>query len=344
MSWWFNLINSNWKLKAGSIFVALLLFWYVQYSRTITRVMNIRVDRPEIPANLTISSRVPSFMNVKIYGPREVMDFNVSEFRVSLKNPRPEVGTNIYRAQIYPELPNGVGAVYRTEIPLTVDRVMVRQLPVEPILDINLPPELRPGYMWTKPRTLRVVGPEDIVSKMDRIRTDRTVVAGSLPVFSNKVLISQLPEFVSLDKNQPFDVDINLRVLPDNIDPEIDEKLSLVTDISIRCSNDLRGVSMKVMDRNTVDILVMVSDEKIKLKREQLMAEVFCPALVDTDTQEIIPSNTITNVPIFIQDRLNREGVTILDVIPPRVSLEFERAVTKTPYELRQGLKEHLIR
>jgi hypothetical protein len=344
MSWWVNAITKNWKLKAGSVFVALLLFWYVQYSRTITRVMNIRVDRPEIPANLTMSSRTPSFMNVKIYGPREVMDFNVSEFRISLKNPRPEVGTNIYRAQVYPELPEGVGAVYRTELPITLDRVMVRELPVEPILDINLGPGLRPGYMWTKPRTLRVVGPEAIVSRMNRIRTDRTIVAGSRPVFSNKVLISQLPEFVALDKNQPFDVDINLRVLPDNIDPEVDESLHLITDIPIRCSNDLRGVSMKVMDRNTVDVLVMTNDDKINIKKEQLSAMLFCAAMLDSETQEVIPSATITNVPVFVEDRLKREGVTILDVIPPRVALEFEKSVVKTPYELRQGLKEHLIR
>ncbi len=344
MSTWITYAGKNWKLKAGSLFVALLLFWYVQYSKTTTRVMNIRVERPELPANLIISSRIPSYMNVKIYGPKELMDFNVSDFRISLSNPRPEVGSNIYRAQIYPELPEGVGAAYRLEIPVSLDRVLIRDLPVEPVIDMNLSQGLRPGYMWIKPVKLRVAGPRKIVSMMHKIKTDRAIAGGTLPVYTNKVMISQLPEFVTLDKNQPFDVDLSLRLLPDEIDPETDDSMQLLTDIPIRCSNDTPGLSMSVMDGSSVDILILKDKPELVIKREQFTGEVFCPAFYDIEDQQIKPDATILNMMVVVNDRMNRDTLSILDVIPPRVSLEFEKSVSKTPYEVRQGLKEHLIR
>ena len=343
-----DLFLHNWQLKLVSLLVSLMLFWYVQYSRTTTRVLNIRVDRPEVPANLVLSSRVPSFMQVKIYGPSEMIDFNVSDFKIVLENPRPAAGENTYRSVIQPELPEGIGAVYQREVTVNLDRLMIRKLPVVPNADINLATGYRAGYMWTNPATISISGPAAVVGEMERLYTEKIAVAGSLPFYSTKVLLSPLPDFVNLASGQPFDVEVNLNVIPEQVELSLGEESGLfqVTDIPIRCSNDVRGMTMHVLGDRKASILLTVQEEtqRNRIKKDQFTATVYCPVYFDTETREILPAPTIMNVPIRVEDRLGRSDIAIIDAEPQFVSVEFEKLVIKAPSDIRRGFQEHLIR
>lgn len=343
----FQILSHNWRIKVGSLIVSLLLFWYVQDARIMTRIINVRVDRPELPDTLVVSSRIPSFMKVKIYGPREMMDFTASDFRIQLTNQRPGVGEILYVASIYPVLPEGLGAEYERKVPVILDREMKRTLPVTPVLDINLASGFRKGYTFVEPGALRVRGPAAIVSWLERIRTSQLVVSGSLPIFKRKVLINSLPEFVYLDQGEPPDVDIQVNLLPDDLDPGTDDTVEIVQNVPVVCNKHPAGISMSVDGKATVDVMVMAEDPDMlkHIKKDQFRAEVACPVYYDSDEKKIKPSEKLLGLPVFVNYRGNTNNVIVLDVMPDRLTLKFEKsAAPRKPYELRKALREHLIR
>ena len=101
----------NWKVKLGSVLIASMLFFYVQWTRNVTRVFHIRVERPDIPEDLILSSRIPSFMDVQFYGPAEEMEFNASAFRITVFSPaKPIPGKNQYKVILIPDPPGEIEA------------------------------------------------------------------------------------------------------------------------------------------------------------------------------------------------------------------------------------------
>ncbi len=346
MTW----ITHNWRIKAGSLLIASLLFAYVQYSRTVTRVLNIRVDRPEIPADMVLSSRIPVFMNVKVYGPRELMEFNVNEFRIVLSNPSPETGENTYRTQLSPELPEGISAVFNREVRITLEKKMIRELPVIPDLDLNLPEGFRAGYRTVTPPTFRVSGPRTAVMQMEKIRTERIFVNTLSSVYRSRALITGLPDFVKIEPGQSFDAEVSLQIVPERIrssnDPVAEQDLVFLEEIPVRCRNDIKGITMRVLADRKVSVVIMRKPGApvLPVTGDQFQAEVFCPVFFSNDEKRIMPWDTIMNLPVYITDKLARTDLIVLDTDPPRLSLQFEKTVVKQPDGMVQGLQEHLIR
>jgi hypothetical protein len=343
-------ITRNWKIKAGSLFIASLLFWYVQYSKTVTRVINIRIEKPDVPADMVMDSRIPVFMNVKMYGPRELMEFNVNEFRIILSNPSPEAGENLYRTQLSPDLPEGINAVYNRELKVSLDKVAVRELPIIADLNVNIKEGFKAGYILTNPAVVRVKGPEKLLNTLERVRTERIMVNTSSSFFRTKALISDLPEFVAVESKQAHEVEVSARIIPEKLRTEagtaIDQDLVFLDDIPVKCRNDIRGISMRVLsDRKVSAVILRSADSGSKpVVKEQFTAEVFCPVFYSTELKKILPWDTVMNMPVYLTDKSGRTDLVILDVEPAKLSLQFERVIVQQPTGIRQGLQEHLIR
>ena len=352
-----SFFTNNWKIKVGSLLFAGLVHLYVQNSKNTTRVLNIRVEKPEMPQHLLVSSKIPAFTNVHVYGPRELMEFNLSDFRIFMTNPNPSVGKNIYQTHLYPELPEGVEAIYRKEIPVTLDRVMVRELPVVPLFDTeNLDVGLAPGYFYTRPRTLKLTGPETILARMDRVETMTMGINGAIRQFSHRVTIARLPEFVSLTQDQPVEIEANMKIIeqsdmansegvasrPREGIPE--RSIAYFADLPVRCSNELRGISLKGDNSAVVSIAVEYDTIKGAPRKENITAQVFCPALYYQPTREVLPGTRISDLPVDIVFRRERDDFDLLYIRPFSVTMNFEKAIVKTPREVRKGLEEHLIR
>ena len=116
----------NWKAKLGSLIVAIIFFYYVQYTRNVTRVVHVKVDIPAVPEHLVLNSRIPSFVKVEFFGPQEVMDFNPANFKIILINPGPGPGENRYRLDMLPRPPEGIEARFDEGMTVTLDRLAER--------------------------------------------------------------------------------------------------------------------------------------------------------------------------------------------------------------------------
>lgn len=331
----------NWKLKAGSIVIAVFLFIYVQYSNNVSRTVNVRVEPIPLPADLLLANRIPSFMEVTFYGSRDLIDLEPSEFRIVLKKSSPKTGENDYRAELTPELPENITATYPDRLKVYLDQADSRMMPVLPTLDLTLEGDLQLGYVATEPPAIQVRGPFQTLATMDRLGSEAVRIQSSIARQESaaKVPVAGLPDLVEVPPGQSDSVNVSVRLLTS--DWKNQEDVTVIEDVPVRCYNEIRGLEMKVVGDETVD--VYISREPPGLARDQLRAYVYCPVFYDETKAAVKPSFLIKELPVFIQDRLRRSNLDILMVSPARLDLQFEKATVRVSTEERQGFKEHVL-
>ncbi len=336
-----NRLLKNWRLKTGSLAIAVFLAIYVQYSHNVSRTVNVRVADIPLPEDLLLAARVPSFLEVTFYGSRDLIDLEPSEFRIVLKKSNPRAGENDYRAELTPDLPENITATYTDRLKVYLDRADSRMLPVIPALDLTLKGELQLGYVATEPPAIRIRGPFQNLSTMDRLGTESIRMQSSIARQESaaKIPVAGLPDLVEVPTGQTDSVNVSVRLLQSDWRDQDD--LTLIEDVPVRCFNEIRGLEMKVVGDETVDIFI--AREPPGLARDQLRAFVFCPVYYDEDQAAVKPSFLIKNLPVFINDRLRRSNLDILNVSPARVDLQFEKAEVRVPTEETQGFKEHVL-
>ncbi len=328
----------RWQAKIGSLVTALLLSWYVHDSRNAIRVIQVRVEKPTVPERLVIASRIPSFLNVQVRGPKEQINFPANDLRIVLTNPaRPDVGETLYQARLSTELPPGMTAEYRGEIPVTLDREALRELPIVPMLEVKSE-ILTPGNVQLDRTTVLVQGPAKSLAEMDRVHTQTMIIDGSSErIVSRKLLLGDLAEFVQVAPGQRLDVNVTVRLR--GREPEEGE--IVVHKVPVRCLNEVNGVLFKV-EGETVDVIV--SGDK-GVTQADLTARIFCPALIAIidGKGKITSPLRVRQLPVRVEDRFHRPNVQVTGVVPPRVNLILEQGQWKAPEELRQGFEEHFI-
>jgi len=325
---WPILFLKDWPIKLGALAVAIILALYVQFAQSITKVLHIRVTTPEIPPGLVFSSRVPSFMDVQLYGPADLMDVPTSEFKMQLLNQRPLRGENVYRVTLVPDLPHGIEASYSREIKVALDETFLRELPVEAVLDTR---KVQAGGLRIRPRTVVVRGPYQKLAEMDRVLTVPVSAEGP-GAQTVKVILAELPEFISLADGQPNEVQIDLW------DRQPKEDDHIVDGIQVKCANVTPALRLRTPP--TIRIRVPIAGAR----PEQFRASVFCPVFVDPRARSIRPSYFIPGMTVEIEDMLGRTDRPVCPDGPAITSLQFEKVENPVPLPMQQGQQEHIFR
>lgn len=333
-----SLGRRNRNVKLGSLTAAIILAWYVQYSKNITRVMNIRVEKPEIPAGLVLSSRIPSFMPVSFRGSSDIIDFNVSAFQIILTNPDPAIGENIYYARLMPELPEEIEGEFKKEIPVLLDRLLVREIPIRPKIVDPEEGNLKRGYLSINPDAVEVRGPFKNLSELQHLDTLPIKLSGPAGLFVKRTGLAELPEFISVVSGKRKEVRVGVRLIETE---HIYDNEILFENIPIVCMNEIRGLTMKILGTERVTIRAYSPDPNHKPAGIRPEAKVFCPVFYDETTKTIEPTSLINDVPVRIE--LSGGNLEILEVQPPTVHLQFEKSLTVIPGAIRKGFKEHVI-
>lgn len=335
----------NWKTKVGSLIMAFFLFAYVQYSRNITRVIQVRVDPPRLASDFILNGPVPAFMNVRLSGPRDVMDFPVRDLRITLSNTKKKAtrGSNTFLAKLEPELPTGVNASYRLKVPVELDFERTRRLPVVPDFEVNLDSGFERGYTYVEPSSIRVTGPAEIVGSMDRVATLKTKLDGRKRNVIEDTLLIDLPNYVSVEPGQPIEVKVYSRITPiiDDTSQAADPSIYRFDDLQLKCVNAPRNISLVTF--TAVSAFVKIADPAV-VERLELEGRVFCPVYFDDDEEVIRPFREIQNLPVQLVTG-NGETIDVLTLKPSRVRLRFEReAPTKRPRrEIKKGFEQHIF-
>ncbi|MCB1326906.1 MAG: hypothetical protein H7A21_03405 [Spirochaetales bacterium] len=324
-------VLANWKMKVLALAAAIGLTLYVQYSQTITRVIQVRVERPELPENLILATRVPSFMEVTLNGPEKLLDFEASEFRIVLSTPAPEPGSKDLQAFLFPELPDGISAEYRRLIPVEIARLMRRELPVVPELDPRLEEGVSLGYVYATPATVTVDGPAEVVGRMEAVTTRTREVRAEMSGVD--VGLNELPDFVRLAPGQDITVKLDVRVIATG------DELRRIERVPVRCTNAIPGLVLRVPGGDTVDVDISSTGDQ-GVTRDQLRAEVFCPVFLTDDG--VRPRGEVPDQPVTVRPPPGLTSVRVMRVHPPRLTLQFARAPRIGSRDQQEGLADHL--
>ena len=174
------------------------------------------------------------------------------------------------------------------------------------------------GYINSSPRTVILKGPYETLAAMSHVQTKELSIEEVNDVISRRVLIEDLPDFVSFAPNQPFQVELSINILPVN-----KNNYYVIKNVPIKCINKTPNIDMQVPGRAMVDIYM--SEEIEPTAKDKLQAYVFCPVFFDVESKTLRPSFLIQNQPIFCIDDLGTENAQIVKINPSTVSLQFKR-------------------
>lgn len=319
---WIISLRKDWYARAGAIVVALVLALYVQFAQNVTKVMHIRVNPPQIPPALAFSSKIPSFMEVELYGNEDLMDFTPADFKLQLTNQKPVRGENVYRVKLIPEVPDGIEAAYPREMRIQLDEILYRELPVVPVFE---QPIETIGGISVRPRSVILRGPAGMVSELDRLATTAIPTAHQGKF---RAALAELPDFLTLADGQPSEVEVDRW-------PRTGEG-SLVEGIPVKCVNALPGLKL----RTPPQVRVRASGNP---RPEEFRATVFCPVFLDPQTRSIRPAFLIEKALVEVEDLTGRERIVLQDG-PLIDSLQFEKVENLIPIPIQQGREEHIFR
>ena len=271
----------NWKSKLGSLILAIGLLFYVQLNQTATRDIQVRITKPRLPRNLVLASKLPAYLNVRLKGPRELMDLPVSDFRIRLSNPHPrplENKPNLFRTVLKPELPEGVIPEFTEGLEVLIEPVRERRLRVAPRVHLKLSGEQKRGYGHISPRTIRIRGPRSVVDKMEHIDTEDIFVESPGNHFYTRVFI-QLPSFVTTAQGEPLDVEYNMSIIKGgDLIPEGLQRVE-IKDLTVKCSGGAPG-GYSIEPTIPLDVIVELPLEEkpplLKGRRRKIEARAYC--------------------------------------------------------------------
>jgi hypothetical protein len=334
----------RWQAKLGSLIIAIIFYYYVQYTKTATKTFFIRVETPTIPNHLVFREEPPAFIKVEFSGPEELLAIDPSNFKLYMINTGPTAGLNKFRLELIPPPPPSLQIhLEYSEIEIQLDNKKRKTFPIQPIYDL---PQNKKLYYWNfNPTSITVEGPESTINREFNLKLMPLKLSSNSSIFYGKVMFQQMPKFTKLVENQPFEVQLELRYYSEE---EFQEKINQLPqgfklfelEIPLNCKNNLGN--LEIANEQKVKVFYI---SKYFLKADSFVAETFCHVEIDNNSSEsIIPSNYIPDLPVVVKPKIEIQELEILKIEPLTVGLQF-RIKKKIPMnQLEKGLQEHLIR
>lgn len=333
----------RWQAKLGSLIIAIIFYYYVQYTKTATKTFFIRVETPTIPNHLVFREEPPAFIKVEFSGPEELLAIDPSNFKLYMINTGPTAGLNKFRLELIPPPPPSLQIhLEYSEIEIQLDNKKRKTFPIQPIYDL---PQNKKLYYWNfNPTSITVEGPESTINREFNLKLIPLKLSANSSIFYGKVMFQQMPKFTKLVENQPFEVQLELRYYSEE---EFQEKINQLPqgfnlfelEIPLNCKNNLGN--LEIANEQKVKVFYI---SKYFLKADSFVAETFCPVEIDNSSESIIPSNYIPDLPVVVKPKIEIQELEILKIEPLTVGLQF-RIKKKIPMnQLEKGLQEHLIR
>ena len=291
--------------------LAAVLYLYVQISLEVSRVIRIPIVSPDLPGNLVFAENVPAFLNLKLSGQAEDLDFDVSRYRAALDSESLKIGQSQFNVNVVPEIPEGVSVSYRRRFDLKVEQAFRRELPILPILQITQDEDalVEKVYYLMDPPYIMILGPYATIKKLDRLSTKTVYLRSRKLPAQRQVVLSNLPKQVTFAEKKRT----QLLVFPFFEEKKQDYEEVILSSQDIRCINPIANLSMEINEDKEVKIYL---NEKGNIP--QLW--IHCPVFTDSENS-ILPEGEIRGLPVFI-DREFFENLIFLE--PQTIDAKFK--------------------
>lgn len=169
-------ILNNWPWKLFSFGLAVLLWHYTASDEIVLISMNAPVQYRALPAGMEVSSEIPATVRVELSGPSRRLNPSLLErvhVVLDLSGQR-QSGREIYTvSNANLTVPAGVTFVRSipSQIAVSAEKRVSRDLKVVPDLNGRLPDGFVLRSARVEPATLRVVGPQSFVDRVEDAST-----------------------------------------------------------------------------------------------------------------------------------------------------------------------------
>jgi len=223
-----KLITENWSVKLLSLFLALILWFFVTGEQTSEIGFSVPLELKNIPRNLMVVNDVPSVVDIRVSGPRTILsNLRPSDFALSvdLKGAHPGV-TSFGHLENRIQVPSAlkISRISPSLLDVRLEAVGEAKVPVRVVTN-GTPPE---GYRLIRveadPATVIIQGPQSEVRKIREVVTTPVDIGGAVESFSVKGALSLGDVRISLKEIKEVLVRVLVEKLPE---PELEKNGNL---------------------------------------------------------------------------------------------------------------------
>jgi hypothetical protein len=191
-------MKGNWQYALLALILAVSAWYFVSGRERVETWVEVPVQFTGMPEDLVVQQGMVNKIAARVRGPQGLLrNLETKSMAYSLDLSGLEVGTNV--VTIHPEelpltKPFEVVETRPTRLELLVDRMVVRNVPVEPVWEVSLDPDYELSDVRVQPEAVIIRGPEKLVSGIDEAATQTLTVNGTRPVLVEEVLPLDLPD------------------------------------------------------------------------------------------------------------------------------------------------------
>lgn len=207
-------VRENGRLTVMSLGVAFLLFVVSQQPDRDILLVGVPLEFTNIPAGLEISSEVPAAVNLRLRGPRDlVQGMTANELEVKADLGNKTVGERVIQLKASDVLHPDKVQVRRIEpekVELKLEPTQRKVVPIEPQFDGNPAEGFERIHTRLEPTTIEIEGPESRVANVTKLYTETIQLAGRKSSFQIQVDVETGREHVRLTKPSPIQLSIEI--------------------------------------------------------------------------------------------------------------------------------------
>ncbi|MCB2218631.1 CdaR family protein [Desulfofustis glycolicus] len=174
-SYWRRLVTKEWLPILISLIMSAVLWYNVGGEKTVDTSVMIPVEVLNLPRDLVISNQFKRQLEVTVNGPRSLIlgiDQREISRRIDLANATP--GTTVITNDVESiTVPRGITVlrVQPSTIILSLDKLISRQFPINPVTIGSLLPGYVLESLRMEPSVITITGPESVLAKHEVLRT-----------------------------------------------------------------------------------------------------------------------------------------------------------------------------
>lgn len=188
-----KLITHNWMLKLVSLGVALAIWLFVVGQEKSEMTLRVPLEMRNIPVGLMVQDTDSLDLEVRVLGPMNLIR-RASNLHLSKIINLDGLGPGEHDFPVRPEdlsMPSGLQVVRVTPpmVQVSLAQILVRMLPVRPIIKGQPDPSVELVEVTFSPEKVRVSGPSQFVEEMDWVWTAPIDLEGWKSSFTETVLL-----------------------------------------------------------------------------------------------------------------------------------------------------------
>jgi len=316
-SHWMQLSPKDWVLRLVSLGLAMVLWYFVGGEDIVNKNVMVPVEVINLSRDLVISNQFKKEIEVSISGPRSlVLDIGKHGISRQIDLALATPGTMVLEnSNDVIDVPRGVKVlrIQPKSVILSLDKMIQKQLPVNPVTVGMLAPDFILKEIRMEPDSISITGPQTVLSQFDVLQTKAIDIAGLRESTQIQIPLELDPVIVDL---------IGATTITADLDITVETVQKKISNLLVTVEKD--GVPQRVTPA-TVSITVALPKTLIRKKVD--LHSLFKITAVDekNDGQmhvKVIPNKEFTENPVRVL-RIEPQVVTLIEeMIPKEVESE----------------------